>query len=118
DEELAEAGQDYVAPRLAAAFVLKSLGLDRLRDDITVLDAGCGTGLVGVELAKVGARKLDGVDLSPGMIAKAKATRAYRSLEAVDLSKKLDREAGTYSVVVCVGTMTQGHLGPEALDEF
>ncbi|CRK19465.1 hypothetical protein BN1723_011889 [Verticillium longisporum] len=101
DKELAEAEQDYVAPAVATSHVLKSLNIKRLGDHIEILDAGCGTGLVGVELAKVGAKHIDGVDLSP-----------------VDLSQPLVRANASYDVVVCVGTMTEGHVSPAAIDEF
>ncbi|KAL2757214.1 hypothetical protein ACRALDRAFT_1060630 [Sodiomyces alcalophilus JCM 7366] len=118
DKELAEEEQNYVAPAIASAYVLKTLGVNRLSDDVEILDAGCGTGLVGIELAKVGAKKIDGVDLSTGMLDVARATGAYRALETVDLSQPLARENGSYDIIMCVGTMTQGHVGPEALDEF
>lgn len=119
DKELAEANQDYVGPAIAASYVSKLLGeTAEIPPGVELLDAGCGTGLAGVELAKRGARHIDGVDLSPGMLAVARKTGAYRVLEAVDLSQPLARGAGSYDVVVCVGTMTQGHVGPGALDEF
>ena len=118
DKELAEVGQDYVGPAVASAYVLKTQGGDRLDENLKILDAGCGTGLAGVELAKLGARNIDGVDLSPGMLDVAKSTGAYKSLEPVDLSVPLARENGSYDIVICVGTLTEGHVGPDALDEF
>ncbi|KAH6693546.1 methyltransferase domain-containing protein [Plectosphaerella plurivora] len=118
DKELAEATQDYVGPAVAALSVARALGSDRISNSIEILDAGCGTGLAGVELVKRGARKIDGVDLSPGMLRVAERTGAYRALEAVDLSGPLARQDNSYDVVVCVGTMTQGHVGPAAMDEF
>ena len=41
--------------------------------DQPVLDVGCGTGLVGAELAKAGVAVIDGIDLSPEMLAEAEA---------------------------------------------
>lgn len=118
DKELADSTQDYIAPAVASAYVSKILGGGEINENIEILDAGCGTGLVGVELAKRGARKIDGIDLSPGMLKVAQPLGVYRTLEPVDLSQPVARENGSYDVVVCVGTMTQGHVGPEALDEF
>jgi len=69
---------------VAAETVLRAAGVDG-----EILDAGCGTGLVGVALAERGARSIDGVDLSPGMIAKAKETGVYRRLAPADLSRPL-----------------------------
>ena len=44
-----------------------------------ILDAGCGTGLVGAELAKRGYHRFDGVDLSAEMLQHAKI-RGYTNL--------------------------------------
>lgn len=35
-----------------------------------------------------------------------------------DLSQTLEIPSQSYDVVVCVGTLTQGHVGPGAFDEF
>jgi predicted TPR repeat methyltransferase len=113
DADLADESQGYVAPALAAQSVVDAGGVDG-----EILDAGCGTGLVGVALAGRGARTIDGVDLSPGMLEKAKATGVYRRLAPADLTRPLPVPADSYDVVVCVGTLTHGHLGPGAFGEF
>jgi predicted TPR repeat methyltransferase len=118
DSDLAEADQDYVGPAIAAQYVLKTLNTPSIADTLEILDAGCGTGLVGAHLGRLGARKIDGVDLSPGMLDVARATGAYRDLTPVDLSKRLPNGDDSYDLLVCVGTLTQGHVGPEALVEF
>jgi predicted TPR repeat methyltransferase len=54
------------------------------------IDLGCGTGLVGAAFA----RQVDhctGIDLSPGMIEKARATGAYAELEVSDMVEGLRR---------------------------
>ena len=113
DADLADASQDYVAPRHAADTVVRVAGVDG-----EILDAGCGTGLVGVALVERGATTVDGVDLSPGMLERARATGAYRHLQPVDLTHPMPTPADAYDVVVCVGTLTHGHVGPGALGEF
>ena len=113
DADITDESQGYVAPGLAAATVARVAGLDG-----EILDAGCGTGLVGVELASLGARTIDGVDISPGMLARARETGVYRHLEPADLTHPLPTPADAYDVVVCVGTLTHGHVGPGALGEF
>jgi predicted TPR repeat methyltransferase len=113
DADLADESQGYVAPALAADTVVRVAGVDG-----AILDAGCGTGLVGAELAQRGARVIDGVDVSEGMLEQARATGAYRSLAPADLTRALSAADGTYDVVVCVGTLTHGHVGPSALAEF
>lgn len=113
DDDLNDESQGYVGPQLAARTVARVAGTDG-----EILDAGCGTGLVGIELAALGAETIDGVDLSPGMLTRAKATGAYRRLAPADLGRPLPAPADSYDVVVCVGTLTHGHVGPHAFGEF
>lgn len=49
-----------------------------------VLDLGCGTGLMGAELAAPG-RRIDGVDLSERMLAQARAKGIYAELHTAEL---------------------------------
>lgn len=118
DKELADEAQDYVAPALAGAYLLQALKTPSINDGLEILDAGCGTGLVGAHLATIGAKKIDGVDLSPGMLDLAKKTNAYRKLETADLSAPLAFKDGSYDALTCIGTLTQGHVGPKAINEF
>jgi predicted TPR repeat methyltransferase len=52
---------------------------------LTILDLGCGTGLAGKEL-RPRANYLAGIDLSPEMIAKARETGAYDTLEVAEIT--------------------------------
>ena len=52
------------------------------------------------------------------MLERARATGAYRDLDTADLTVPLAAADGTYDVLVCVGTLTHGHVGPSALAEF
>lgn len=117
DADLVQPDQDYVAPTLAAATVAKYVDPAPL-ESLKILDAGCGTGLVGAALAKLGAKNIHGLDLSPGMLQVAGKTKAYTELDTVDLSEPLSQESGSYDVVTCVGTLTHAHVGPEVLSEF
>jgi predicted TPR repeat methyltransferase len=58
------------------------------RDKLAVLDLGCGTGLAGAVFKPLAAR-LDGVDLSPAMIEKARARQIYDRLAVADLEAAL-----------------------------
>jgi ubiquinone/menaquinone biosynthesis C-methylase UbiE len=116
---------DFTAPRLVAEAVARGLKLSHLKRDPTriltglrIVDAGCGTGTVGNELAKMGAKEIDGLDISSGMLEVARKSGAYKDLKVVDLTKKLEFENGEYDSLVCCGTFTHGHLGPEPLAEF
>ncbi len=80
-----------------------------------VLDLGCGTGAVGVRLAELGVTTIDGVDLSPEMLAIAASTRAYRHLAVADLNALPNRLHAPYAAAVSAGTFTTGHVGPGAV---
>jgi predicted TPR repeat methyltransferase len=58
------------------------------RGNLAVLDLGCGTGLSGAAFRPLAAR-LDGVDLSPQMIEKARARGIYDHLAVADLETAL-----------------------------
>tara|TARA_B100000959_G_C14868377_1_gene577282 strand:- start:406 stop:1035 length:630 start_codon:yes stop_codon:yes gene_type:complete len=88
-----------------------------LNTDLKILDAGCGTGLVGIELKKFGYTNIDGVDLSQkllGLVPKG----YYNKLEQVDLNKSIKIKDNIYDAIMCVGTFTFGHVKAHTLDEF
>ena len=74
--------QEHGAPRLEAA-----------------LDLGCGTGLCGVQFRPYVGR-LEGVDLSPGMVAKAQARGIYDRLEVVGLEAALSARQAAYDLLL------------------
>lgn len=82
-----------------------------------VLDLGAGTGLVGEALAELGIGPCDGTDLSAEMLAVAEAKDVYRRCFTGDMLDRLPVADGAYAGVVCAGTFTHGHVGPEALAE-
>ena len=85
--------------------------------NIEIFDAGCGTGLVAVELKKMGYQNFYGADISQKLLDLA-PQGLYKSLERIDLNKKLIYEDNKFDSVFCVGTFTFGHVKPDALDEF
>ncbi len=85
--------------------------------EIKIYDAGCGTGLVGVELKKCGYTNFDGVDLSQKLLDLV-PNGLYKNLSKADLNKPLNIKDNEYDAVLCVGTFTFGHVKPPALDEF
>jgi ubiquinone/menaquinone biosynthesis C-methylase UbiE len=106
-------GMGYVAPVLAAEALAGALGAAD-----AVLDAGCGTGLVGRELDGRIEAAIDGIDLSPGMLEQARDKGVYRHLAEADLTARLAFPDNTYDGVVSVGVFTSGHVGPRAIDEL
>lgn len=82
-----------------------------------IIDVGCGTGLVGLELSKLGYTSFDGVDISKEMIDIA-ISRGYRSLFLGNLNESLPLESNSYDAALCVGVFTHGHVGPSRLEEL
>ena len=85
--------------------------------NIKIFDAGCGTGLVGLELKKFGYNNYDGADLSQKLLDLV-PKNLYKKLIKADLNKKIQSEDNSYDAVMCVGTFTFGHVKPNALEEF
>ena len=114
DSHMVEIG--YVAPGLVAETAAQQ---GKITGESMILDAGCGSGIVGVELARRGAQTIDGIDLSEEMLNVAEKTGVYRILEAANLMNEVIYDDDTYDTIVCVGTLTTGHVGPRpALAEF
>lgn len=82
------------------------------------LDVGCGTGIVGVALGELGFSVIDGLDLSPEMLAKSEEKGVYRTLVEADLTAAIPLADDVYDGVVSVGTFTHGHVGPAAIAEL
>ena len=82
-----------------------------------IYDAGCGTGLVGVELKKYGFSNLFGADLSQKLLDLVPKD-LYKKLDKVDLNKIIPEKDNFFDAVMCVGTFTFGHVKPPALNEF
>ncbi len=87
----------YRVPELLFDAVMRSE--DRIPQPVVALDAGCGTGLAGA-LFHPRCERVDGVDLSAEMLAKARERAIYSSLERADLSELLARRPSTYSLIV------------------
>ncbi|MCR9128461.1 MAG: methyltransferase domain-containing protein [Alphaproteobacteria bacterium] len=100
---------DQYAPQFERALVegLKYRGPDLLLEALKadgfvyaacVLDLGCGTGLMGEALRPFCVR-LEGVDLSAGMLAKARAKSVYDQLDKADIAS-LTLEGPRYDLIV------------------
>ena len=84
---------------------------------LRIIDVGCGTGLVGVELEKGGFSNFDGIDISQEMIDIAKQ-RGYSKLLIGSLNNSLPCKNNEYDASLCVGVFTHGHVGSNRLDEM
>ena len=85
--------------------------------DALIYDAGCGSGLVGLELKKFGFQNFHGADLSQKLLDSV-PSNLYKKLFKVDLNKSINLPDNTYDAILCVGTFTYGHVKPSALNEF
>jgi predicted TPR repeat methyltransferase len=100
----------YRAPALVAAMI-EDADIEPTKQ-LDVLDAGCGTGLCGPLLAPC-ARRLVGVDLSEGMLARAKEKNIYDALEQRELTQYLGDHRGRFDLIVSADTLVYfGDLEP------
>ena len=100
DDDLAS--WSYQAPTVVADTVVT-----RLPAASSVLDVGCGTGLVGRVLRARGfVGRLLGLDISRASLDIAEQSGAYDALEHADLQQPLPVEDDSVDAVVCVGVMT------------
>jgi predicted TPR repeat methyltransferase len=84
----------------------------------TILDAGAGTGLIGHVLSVLGYSNLIGMDMSEGMLAKARARGVYAQLVNAMLGKPLPFETASVSAIVASGVFTMGHAPASSFDEL
>ena len=105
------AGLGYIYP----AGIVASLAAQD-RPDGPILDIGCGTGLVATAIRKADSGAvIDGVDISPEMLEKARKKGDYRDLLLADLTGDFSHLQTGYAALVSAGTFTFGHLGPERI---
>jgi predicted TPR repeat methyltransferase len=103
DDTLARWGYD--APQLVASHALAGMPTDTAA--LTVLDAGCGTGLTGLALRQAGfAGRLIGVDVSQPSLTTAERRSVYDELAIADLNRALPLAAAAVDGLVCVGVMS------------
>jgi predicted TPR repeat methyltransferase len=103
-------GLEYRAPSLIAERVAQELGAAAA--NLTVLDAGCGTGLCG-PLLRPYARRLVGIDLSPRMLAQARERGGYDELVAAELTAFLAAGETPFDLIVSADTLVYiGDLEP------
>ena len=113
----------YIYHRNVAELFCQRFVSDRFTpDQDAVLDIGCGTGVLGQELRRLGIKRIDGLDISPEMLEQAQlkldaSEPIYRHLIEADLTAPIKIENDSYAGVVSSGAFTHGHLGPESLRE-
>jgi predicted TPR repeat methyltransferase len=96
------ASLDYRAPALCEETVRRRLGPPA--GDLRVLDAGCGTGLCG-PLLRPYARELWGVDLSGGMLDRARVRAIHDVLEQGELGAWLAVDRAPFDLIISADTL-------------
>ena len=109
DEQLLK-NLNYRAPQILVAALSAKLEAPRAMFD--VLDAGCGTGLCG-PLIRPYARRLVGVDLSEGMLGKARLRGGYDELVEAELTAWLQSGPIAWDIILSADTLIYfGELTP------
>ena len=86
--------------------------------DARILDAGAGTGLVGLALAQVGYSQLTAMDLSLGMLEQSRKKNVYQEILQMVMGERLNIPSGSFDAVIGVGVFTLGHAPASSLDEL
>jgi ribosomal protein L11 methyltransferase len=94
DPGLAFGTGSHPTTRLVLAFLEKTI-----RGGERVLDYGCGSGILGIAAAKLGAAHVDGVDVDPQAVETAAANARLNGIEMLSALPEALPE-GTYDIVV------------------
>lgn len=95
----------------------KARGIDK--SSCRILDLGCGTGLVGKQLADRGFKNIVGLDISTGMMEQADIKSVYTELIEHDILnlQQFPREMhNAFDLVVCAGLVTNNHMDKQLFD--
>ncbi|SMX36273.1 class I SAM-dependent DNA methyltransferase [Maliponia aquimaris] len=109
--EQAMADEGYATPGRCAQ-ALRALMPDSAAP---ILDFGCGSGLSGLALRLAGFSVIDGVDLSPGMLDRARDKGVYRSLAPIGPG---DPVPEGYAAIAAIGVIGAGAAPLAALDRI
>ena len=112
DAEMAAVG--YRHPSICLALLTRHLP----HGAAPLLDAGAGTGLIGEWLAILGYPRVEALDISAGMLARARAKNVYSAFHELALGHPLPFADRSFAGVISAGVFTTGHVGAEGLDEL
>ena len=104
----------YCLPFVITGFIARHVS----KEDGPLLDAGCGTGLTGPYLAALGFHDLEGLDMSPDMLAHARARGCYSALTEAVLGGTLPLPDARYACTFSTGVFTEGHAPASSLDDL
>ena len=118
DRDVAE--EAYTGPRFSSTLFRAVRSRLTFAKPWKFMDAGCGTGLVGVELAHLGYEAIDGFDLSADMVQIAQKLSLYKTLKSnIDLTQPITEFPNkAYHVTFCTGVFTLAHVPPSAMQQL
>ena len=121
--------QDVVIAARATYYKPMAEGLDEAirrflagkgKDEVKIIDVAAGTGLIGVELNKLGYTNLCALDISQEMLDIAKTKNVYTKFICSPLNDRPNPKiaSGEFDALICGGSMLVGHIDPSALIEM
>lgn len=105
---------NYEAPRRSAGMIAAA-GIDT---SSTIFDCGCGTGMTGTELAKLGYTNVRGMDLSQKSITIARSKGVYVDVTQGNVNEPLAYPDQHFHGVTCVGVMSYVENYRNLFDEW
>ena len=132
----AETYEEYVSSigykgphNFACIFINMIFGNEFLEDKqvIKILDFGCGTGLLGLNIRRLCQSKkinikLIGVDISDNMIQQAENKGVYDEIWNMNLLEMdiedIKDKIGSFDYIVSCGVFLEGHVGFEIFEKF
>ena len=115
------AGRAYhkpIAECLDAA--VKQVFQDKPKGEIKIIDAGAGTGMLGIELHKLGYNNLHALDISQGMLNEAKKNASYKKYICSSLSDQRIPviETGEFDALASAATVLKAYVRARAFSEM
>ena len=107
-------GLGYQSPAKVSALLARQ----NPRLDASILDIGCGTGLLAEHLRALGFANIDGLDFSADMLAEAQRLKRINNAYNRDLNQPLPAPDQPYDYLVSTGTFTHGHVNALCLPEL
>jgi predicted TPR repeat methyltransferase len=93
------------------------------KEELTILDMGCGTGLVGKGLREFGFANITGLDASSGMIEEARKTKPGVYDDFIEMflgfpDKYPENLKDKFDLVTASGILAENHLDCSVFDEM
>ena len=115
DEDQARRYDDALASQVFRPWCEAMVEINEPVPGNKVLDLACGTGQLGVHLRRLGFSTIDGLDLSPEMLAVAEDLGIYRSLGEIDMTQPYLLKEASVEALTCCGIFGPSVIGPEHL---